>query len=277
MKGAAPVLLRSAAFLVLAGCTPDAPSSEPKPAARVPIAAAAPTSLEGRWRILSIDGQPPAGKATEGERAPHLTFSGHSFGGSVGCNTGGGLGFIVDGHFAMHSWASTAIGCHGEMGRQESALSRLFFARPAITPLGNDRVRIHSADHQLELQRTGPADSPPIGSAPVELAGTSWRIVMMDGQEDSTSPTGRILRFGNGTWQGLASCATLSGTWRREGDRIRVGEQIATTEQNCPPEFARIDAAFADLMRSNPRYLVGPNGELLMAGKGHALTGGRAD
>src|SRR5687768_2118368 len=62
--------------------------------------------LNGRWRILSIDGRPPTGPA-EGERAPSLVFSNYNFGGTAGCNDFGGLGLLADGHFAIHSLGST--------------------------------------------------------------------------------------------------------------------------------------------------------------------------
>ena len=232
--------------------------------------------LEGRWRILSIDGRPPASTA-DGERAPVLSFQRYSLGGSVGCNSFGGLGLLADGRISIHSWGGTLIGCPSKFGEQEKAISELFFAHPRVTTSTTDRLRVESDAHIVELERIGPNSEPPVPAGPKELTGTSWRIAMMDGQEASSDPNGRVLRFGSEVWQGTASCATLSGTWRREGDRILVGRQIATTEQLCPARLAQIDAAFADLMRSNPRYLVGPNGELLIAGGGHALAGGRIE
>lgn len=240
------------------------------------VVAAPELKLQGRWRILSIDGRPPA-PAAERERAPFLAFGNYSVGGSVGCNSFGGLGLLADGRYSIHSWESTAMACPGEIGDQEAAISKLFFARPRVSALGADRLRLKSDEHLVELQRQGLNHGQEVPTGPVELTGTSWRISMMDGQEASTEPSGRFLRFGSGTWQGMASCATLSGTWRREGDRIRVGRQIVTTEQLCPAKFAAIDEAFAALMRSDPRYLVGPNGEILIAGGGHALAGGRAN
>jgi heat shock protein HslJ len=236
----------------------------------------APLNVEGRWRILSIDGRPPA-VTTEGERAPVISIDSYSLGGSVGCNSFGGLGLLADGRFAIHSWGGTAMGCHGLLGEQEQAISLLFFARPRALMVGPRRLRIVSDAHGLELERLGPNREPRVPAGPVDLANTNWRVVMMDGQEASVDPLARTLRFGSGTWQGTVSCATLSGTWRRDGDRIIVGREIATTEQLCPPQLARIDAAFADLMRSNPRHLVGPNGEFLLAGGGHALAGGNRD
>ncbi len=237
---------------------------------------AAPIDLEGRWRVLSIDARPPASPTRSG-RAASIVITGNSIGGTLGCNDFGGLGLLADGHFAIHSWGGTAIGCGGEVGAQERAISMLFFARPRMTRLGPNRIRFESKDHALELERAGPNDSPPVAAGPEELEGTSWRIVMMDGEEKSSDPVGRVLRFGGEGWQGMASCATLSGTWRRNGNRIIVGREIPSTEQLCPADLARIDGNFADLMRSNPRYLVGPNGELLIAGGGHALAGGRLE
>lgn len=268
--------------LGLAACAPEAAPNGSSARVRVPEAAPAEApgagqvaSIEGRWRIVSLDGRPPAETREEGA-APSLSFTRHVFGGTVGCNSFGGLGLLADGHYAVHSWASTLVGCHDERGRQELALSRLMFARPKVTELGEGRLRLEGGGHFVEIERSGSHPERPYASNP-DLSGTRWRIVMMDGQEASPDPTGRLLRFGDGTWQGLASCATLSGTWRREGDRIRVGEQIATTRQLCRPEHVQIDESFAALMRSNPRYVVGPNGELLLAGGGHALAGGRAD
>jgi heat shock protein HslJ len=271
------------------GCMPEtlpgAASGAPE-VASVPPAAAPPqeqvpppdaaASIEGRWRIVSIDGKPSA-PTREPETAAFLNFSPYTFGGTVGCNSFGGLGLLADGHYAVHSWSSTLVGCDDERGRQERALSALMFARPKVTAPGEGRLRLEGGGHLVEIERTAPSGQSPYGSVP-DLAGTRWRIVMMDGQEASSNPAGRFLRFGgDGTWQGIASCATLSGTWRRGGERIAVGEQIATTEQLCRPDHARIDASFAALMRANPRYVVGPNGELLLAGGGHAMAGDRAD
>lgn len=232
-------------------------------------------SLNGRWRILSIDGRVPADRS-DGEHAPTLSFDERSVGGTVGCNSFGGLGLLADSHFAIHSLASELQGCPPELGGQEQAVRELFFARPSVRSLGADRVRFEGKSHALEIERIGPNHSPRLPARPEKLTGTSWRIVMVDGQEPSISPTGSILRFKQGFWQGTASCAALSGTWRRQGNRIVV-DRIISTEQNCPPDSSRTDDSFVALMRSSPRYLVGPNGELLIAGSSHALTGGRLE
>jgi heat shock protein HslJ len=267
-----------AAWVVtIAGCSSSEERQSAENGATAPVAVSAQINLQGRWRIASIDGRPPAGGRLSPDRVPSLVFSDYHFSGTVGCNHFGGLVLLADRHLAIHSLSSTLVGCHNETGRQELALSKLFFERPEVRMTGADHVRIVSASHSVELERTEVNESALLYGGPEELAGTSWRIVMMNGEEASASPTRRMLRFGDGVWQGLASCATLSGTWRREGDRINVGPRISATEQNCPPKFAAIDASFESLMRSSPRYVVGPNGELLMAGGGHSLSGGRLE
>ena len=47
-------------------------------------------------------------------------------------------------------------------------------------------------------------------------------------------------------------------------------------EQNFREDHAALDTAFAELMRANPHYMIGPNGELIIASKDHVLTGDRA-
>lgn len=129
----------------------------------------------------------------------------------------------------------------------------------------------------LERLSRAPNNDAPVPAGSNELAGTNWRVIMMDGSEAADDPKNRYIRFSTDRWQATVSCATLHGSWTREGDRLKVGDQIVSTEQNCLPDLARIDGASAELMKADPRFLVGPSGELLITGGGHALTGGRID
>lgn len=255
-----------AGLAALVACSPERTDDA------APQSRSAPVGLEGRWRVLSIDGRPPVSRS-DGERAPVLSFSAYEFGGTVGCNGFGGYGLLADGRYATHGWVSDAMACLGPLGDQEEAVRGLFLGLPRIRILNGKRVRLESASHAVELERAGANSDARPSAGPGDLAGTTWRVETLDGNE---SMPARPLRFTPTTWSGSAACATLYGTWRRAGDRILVGPDIATTEQNCPPDHARIDKAFAELMSSNPRYLVGPNGELLIAGGGHALAGERA-
>jgi len=223
---------------------------------------------------LSIDGRPPASR-WDGERAPVLVFSAYEFGGTAGCNDFGGLGLLADGRYTIHSWSSDARSCPGELNEQEEGLRKLFSGRPNVRMASATRLRLDGGDHAVELERAGPNNKQPL-AGPKALAGTDWRIETIDGVVDTVDPAARVLGFTATNWSGSAACATLYGTWRSQSDRIVVGPEVATTEQNCPPDLARTDDALFELMRSNPRYLIGPNGELLIAGGGHALAGERA-
>ncbi|MXP15704.1 META domain-containing protein [Altererythrobacter confluentis] len=234
--------------------------------------------IEGHWLIEAIDGETlPAANP-----APYLVISRDAAGGSIGCNAFGGTALYADGRIAVHSWGGDAMRCPGRMDEWEAAIAELFHANPH-TRLSGETLRLRSRDHVIELARMdkqieqirSPAPMRiPVAEPPDQaLANTRWVIRAINGETASASPTDRHLRFGQDTWQGLASCATLFGTYAIDDRRIIVGNEISSTEQLCPAEYVVLDDALADLMRSDPHYLVGPNGELIIAGGGHVLTG----
>ena len=236
--------------------------------------------IEGSWRIVRIDDE----ALPVSEPVPHLAFSADAAGGSVGCNRFGGTALFAEGRIAVHSWGGTAMPCLGRVGEWEAAIAELFRAYPQVR-LSGDTLHLRSRDHVVELTRmdsgTGQSRSPdpmriPVANPPGQaLADTEWVIRTIDGETASSSPDERHLRFASDTWQGLASCATLFGTYETGDGRLIVDDEIASTEQNCRGDYVALDNAFADLMRSGPRYLVGPNGELIIAGAGHVLAGDR--
>lgn len=234
--------------------------------------------IEGRWRVVSLDGWPVPATAEE----PFITISSDAIGGSIGCNRFGGLALFADGRLAVHSWGGTEMSCPGRLDAQEQAISEMFLANPQVL-LENNRLEVRSPDHRLELQlrarSSEPEKSPDPMRIPVagpdsqKLAGTRWIIRDINGKAASSSPGGRHLHFSQNGWQGLASCATLFGTYAVRENRLRVEDKIASTEQNCADAHVALDDAFAELMRSDPHYLMGPSGELLIAGGGHVLRG----
>ncbi|MEH6759216.1 MAG: META domain-containing protein [Parasphingorhabdus sp.] len=230
--------------------------------------------FEGQWRVVSIDGETLPANLRDG-KPPQLSLARTSIGGNLGCNSFGALSLYVDGRIAAHSWSSTAMYC-GDISEQEQALSGLLFGHPTVTKEGNE-LRIHTSDHEVILADRsvlGPFSPDP---APQTIAATRWRINFIDQKEASSSPQDRILEFTTTGWRGLASCATLFGTFKRSDDRLIIADEIGTTEQNCRADHASLDDRFAALMRSDPHYLVGQNGELIIMGGGHVLTGGRAE
>lgn len=268
-------------FMAVAACNPHADQQTGNAAAEADRETVpAREDITGRWRITSIDGE----TLPTAESEPYLAFSADAVGGSVGCNQFGGPALLAEGRIAVHSWGGDAMACIDPKGKWENAIAELFRAYPQVRLTG-DRLRLSAGDHEIELTREDGAQpldrSPDPMRIPVanpvsqDLANTEWTIRELDGDTASSSPIDRHLRFYEETWQGLASCATLFGTYRRQGNRLIVEGEIASTEQNCSPEYATLDTAFAELMRDDPHYLVGPNGELIIAGEEHVLTGDR--
>jgi heat shock protein HslJ len=237
--------------------------------------------VAGRWRVVSLNGEALPVRAEK----PFIAISSDAIGGSIGCNAFGGLALLSEGRIAVHSWGGDAMGCTGRLNEQEQAISELFLGNPQVH-YENGQLEIRSSGHRLTLARTGrpngselspdPMRIPVAGPISQQLEGTRWTIRSIDGETVSSSPTDRHLRFSQDNWQGLASCATLFGIFDTRADRLLVKDEIASTEQNCSDEYVVLDDAFADLMRSDPRYLVGPNGELIIAGGGHVLKGNAA-
>ena len=270
-------LLPALCLIALSACAApsdgNAPEAEPAKVADRPARDVPPLdAVEGRWRVVSIDGEALPDTLADGQ-VPQLSIASDHLGGNIGCNSFGALALYADGRFATHSWSGTAMYCAG-LAKQEQALSELFFEHPALARQGG-RLSIRSARHKAVLDYLGPPADASFNPASQQLSGTRWRISFLDRREDSSSPQDRFLSFTDDGWRGLASCATLFGTYRRKGNRLMVDDEIANTEQLCPPEYAARDDAFAALMRSDPRYLIGPNGELIITGGGHMLTGGR--
>ena len=269
-------------FTALAACGPQADKQTGNAAAEADgETVPALEDITGKWRITSIDGETLPVSGSE----PYLAFSTDAAGGSVGCNSFGGTTLYTEGRIAAHSWGRDAMACLDPQATWENAIAELFRAYPQVR-LTSDRLRLSSGDHEIELTREDGAQPPDRSPDPMRipvahpvskgLANTEWTIRELDGDTASSSPIDRHLRFYEETWQGLASCATLFGTYRREGNRLIVEGDIANTEQNCSPEYATLDTAFTELMRDDPHYLVGPNGELIIAGDEHVLTGDRA-
>ena len=237
--------------------------------------------ITGRWRITRIDGETLPVSGSE----PYLAFSTDAAGGSVGCNSFGGTMLYAEGRIAAHSWGGTVMGCSEPQATWENAIAELFRAFPQVR-LSGERLRLNSGDLEIELSRAD-GTQPPVrspdpmripmpGAVSQDLVGTKWIIRAMNNRTASSKSGDRHLQFDVDTWKGLASCATLFGAYQVVGNRLSVDEQISGTEQNCREDQAALDDDFAELMRADPHFLIGSNGELIIASKDHVLTGDRA-
>lgn len=238
-----------------------------------------PEALAGAWRIVTVNRVAPRsmGEDAGGRRIPSLFFSAAGYGGTSGCNFFGGSGLLEGDRYYTAPGPQTVMGC-GDMTAQEDAITGLLQISPQVSLRADGTAALTGGDKSMVLRRDPTLSKGWRGvmtGRPYRLAGTNLRIRSIDGrwltprsQEDS-----RPLSFKAGQWSGRAACAMLSGSWRQDGDRIVLTEPTVTTEQLCPPAEAEIDAALGALLEARPRFAVGPNGKILIAGGGHWLVG----
>lgn len=69
---------------------------------------------------------------------------------------------------------------------------------------------------------------------PASLAGTRWVALADAGADARALPRLEFVREGRLT--GYSGCNMLSGTWRMEGDAVRIGPVIATKRMCAGPE-----------------------------------------
>jgi heat shock protein HslJ len=260
----------AALLVLLLACMPRpeavwkeaAPSA---PASTVDAPAAA--EITGRWQIALLDGAPPRGFGRDrgGEREPHIVFSPTGYGGSTGCNSFGGLGFLEGDRYYGAGAVQTQIGC-GDLEAQEQAIIGLFSSAPRVSSSGSGALRLTTDAHEIVLRRDQfPGQRLPPVEAPLLLAGTSWTIHSVKGQP-LRSPVAATLTFEADSWSMRGPCGDLSGGWRQQEDRIVTDAVALRPARGCTVALLSVMANLLDLMGARPRFVTGPNGEILIGG-----------
>ena len=267
-------LLLASGLFAFAACGPSAPA-QPEPSASTSTAASK-ADLNGRWQIVSIDGEAVAAIPGDrpGERDPHLVFASGSYGGNTGCNSFGGLGVFHGDRFYGGPAMQTAIGC-GALSDQESAIISLVTASPTVSPGADGTLTLSVGRRSLLLRRdrgSSPVPAPAEWSGTRILAGTHWRIDEVDGRRLAEGAV-RTLRFEADRWSLTSPCGSTGGLWRQQ-DNVIVA-RAAEVSGACAPEAEAIDSAIAALLSAQPAFATGPNGEILIAGDGHKVVGER--
>lgn len=263
----------------MGACAPDdrsAGKSDSDTRVRSTSIAPSPSELFGRWRIVAVNHGPP--QTLKGSRGlkPYISFSPEGYGGNTGCNTFGGLGLIEGGRYYAVPPVQTVMGC-GTLSDQEAAITGLLLKAPQISKLAATQISLKSGDHEIILARE--AVQPQARASPPRLlAGTEWQISGVDGKLLVHRADGRrrSLRFDADRWTVTLDCLRFGGGWRQSGNRIaEVGTPSAPATSPCvsDPEL-RTYRAIRALMSAGPRFVTGPNGEILMGGDGHWITGG---
>lgn len=242
---------------------------------RVPLADEA-GLLAGSWKILAVDGAPPAG-----EREARIDFGPTGYSGSASCNSFQGYYLAHGRRLYSPPPMMTEMGCGPVLGAQERRVAAIVSGAPRIALAGRDGVALVAAGGGLRLRREAPAARwAPEGRI---WTGTPLRaeLTMFDGtplQEHYSQPATR-LRLSAQRFDIETGCGRLGGIWRRPRPPGHSGEIEVLTDPEPPPGGACAGAlvrrleAFMRLFNGRGRILVGASGELILGGEGHWLVG----
>ena len=261
------------AALTACSVAPSQSGAQVRPAdVAAPADAPAAPSLSGTWIIASIDGTAPP--VTAYGKPPVLIFTANNYGGNAGCNDFGGLGLPHEGRWYGDFATSNQMGCGPPLGKQDEVVHGLLASGPTLAFSGADRVTLATARHRVELRRAGPA---PIREAepPRPLIGTRWTFRGLDGASIVAAARGQApaLIVEGDRFRLDTPCLTLEGDWSQTGEgRARFVPGRRTPLPCAAPARAR-DGAIAAAIAGEKQYATGPNGELVLAGGGHWLTG----
>ncbi|MCW1431603.1 META domain-containing protein [Novosphingobium sp. JCM 18896] len=263
------------AAAILAGCSPTSdpvpPQNSRSDASGTPASTAAPPAFEGRWIITAFDGKPSA-SAPEGNRRPtDLSIMPSNYGANAGCNSLFGIAVFHEGRYYTQPGPPTLLSCGEIVNAQEAVLSRVMRASPAVIFAGDSGATLQGGGHSLSLRRVSDDKAPVTNAAPM-LKGKRIELLAVDGRylPQSRQITSSFIDFDDEEWRATADCGTLSGTWRQSGWVIEASSKSAS--KDCGADSV-IDAGIRSALSSHARFSMGPNGEFIMAGSGHWISG----
>lgn len=231
-------------------------------------------TLYGRWTIVAIDGAAPL--QPDAANPPGLLFSLSRYSGSTGCNSFGGTGLLVGNRWFGEPPIQTEQGC-GNLKSQETRIIGIAAGGPVIAMIGRSETTLTTRDGTLRLRRQAGAE--PLHPKPdtMLLAGTAWDVRAIDGRAplNERVKEGRLqtrLTFEADRWTLTGLCDPLAGTWLQADRSVRM-EVTSEEPRGCGPAERPADEAFRAMIAAAPRFVTGPNRELVMGGGGHWLAG----
>lgn len=270
------LLLATSTALTVAACSAEPPPADAQGSATqrpsVPSQAASP-SLYGRWRIVEVNGTPARSFAPGRDEQPSVSFTPRSYGGFSGCNRFGGSGLALGDRWFAEPPIATQQGCSGS---QESDILSVLAGGPTVAWESPDTAMLRTTNGRLRLRRTValPGTDRP-DPAPMLLAGTRWELHRLDGAPlASGAREPARLTFEADQWTLETPCGTRTGAWRQAEGAV-VLELGSGAARSCPAEQAEAAQALTRILTGDLRYVVGPNGEFVLAAPQHWLTGRR--
>jgi len=235
-------------------------------------------TLQGRWRITTFDGVTPENTGDK-PRGPSISFIGATYSADSGCNALSGLAALNGTRLYTMPGLQTEIGCQGPLLKQEATLVALLHAAPQIAIDQQGEITMTGGGHEVRLQRDAGAASRVAkpATAPIK-PDTQFQIDAVDGASVRSSDKSESLSlaFGRANWLVQTACATLTGKWSQQGTTLETS-QIVLERRRCKIDDEHIRQAVNSVFASSPTVASGPNGEIILAGGGHWVSGFRAD
>ena len=209
---------------------------------------------KSQWLLVEVDGD----ARIDGTYAT-LNISGDSYGGYDGCNDFGGMwddGTPIAGPeatFSVPDPTRTLQLCGGVDGLMEQADSYVWALRAGKTfRLDGDRLEIldEAGEVRLVLVRKSP-----LPGSPVELVGTSWRIVEEEEGGDARGPT--LAFLSDYIAAGVAACRAYVVHFRVQDERLSFPAISMTgTTKGCDEELFELEGRYTDHLSLSDDYSV---------------------
>ena len=234
-------------LIVGIACNAPQPATLPETAIATVVPEPSPTrpSIGGAtWTLKSIDGQPPIA----GTYAT-LTVNGPQFGGFDGCNSFGGRhesGTAVispDGEISLPPFGGTDRLCMSPPGITEQADRYLDAMRqPAKARVVDDRLHIVDRSGQALLVFVRQA---PLAGRPMDLVGTSWRLVDDGGTYGDGATT--LLFLDSRAATGTTACRDYTVGYTASNGGIRMPYQgMSGSTEPCSRDAVEREHLFVE-------------------------------
>ena len=225
--------------------TPASGPTTTSVATAVPEPSPTTSSIDGAtWILESIYGQPPiAGTYTT------LTVNGPHFGGFDGCNFFGGRHesgrpiINADGDISAPPFGGSAMGCVSPPGILDQADRYLdAMLQPARARLVDDRLHITDRSGEVALVFVR---QPPLAGRPMDLVGTSWRLVGGDVAYGEKATT--LLFLDTRVATGATACRDYTVGYTASNGRIRMPNKgMSGSTEGCSREAVKRGHRFVE-------------------------------
>ena len=245
-------------IMMFLGIACTGPQPTPHLETRTATVAPEPTStrlpIDGAtWIMESIDGQPPIADT-------HLTLTvdGPQFGGFDGCNSFGGRhesGESVirrNGTISVPEFVITAAGCPTPAILDQAKRYLDAITQDAKARVADDRLHILDGSGQVALVFVR---EQPLPGQPVDLVGTSWRLVDDEAIYGGDATT--ILFLNSWAATGTTVCRDYSIGYTASEGRIRIPSKgMSGSSEPCSSDMSRQEHQFIEDFGSADEYSV---------------------